>query len=138
MDISHCFSLKMRQANRVLTGHYDAYLKEQGITVAQFSIMRSLWYMKSTSQKELQEVLVLQQTTLTRNLKLLIRDGYVRTTISHEDARVNLVTLTEEGKALFLEAQKEWKKAQLNLSSQLGEDLSKQLLTVADAIIELA
>ena len=39
MKITPCFNLKMRQANRVLTNHYDAYLRSEGLTVAQFSII---------------------------------------------------------------------------------------------------
>jgi DNA-binding MarR family transcriptional regulator len=137
MRISPCLNLKLRQASRVLTNHYDGYLRELGITVTQFSIMRSLWYMKSTSQKELQEVLVLQQTTLTRNLKPLIRSGYIQTHTSPDDGRVSIVSLTEAGETLFQQARKYWKQAQDSVASKLGSDISAQLLQVADAIIEL-
>lgn len=127
----------MRQASRVLTNHYDGYLRDDGITVTQFSILRSLWYMKSTSQKDLQEVLVLQQTTLTRNLKPLIRDGYIRISPSPEDGRVKLVSLTDEGKTLFQRARKQWKKAQNHISKQLGGKLSEKITDVADSILKL-
>lgn len=137
MRITPCFNLKLRQAARVLTNHYDGYLRELGITVTQFSILRSLWYMKNTSQKELQEVLVLQQTTLTRNLKPLIRSGYIQTHTSPDDGRVSIVSLTEAGETLFQQARKYWKQAQDNVASKLGENVSAQLLQVADAIIEL-
>lgn len=137
MRITPCFNLKLRQAARVLTSHYDAYLRELGITVTQFSILRSLWHMKSTSQKELQEVLVLQQTTLTRNLKPLIRDGYIQTCNCPKDARVSLVSLTDSGEALFQQARKHWKQAQDDVTRKLGDEVSAQLLQVADAIIEL-
>lgn len=136
-NISHCYNLKMRQASRVLTNHYDGYLRDDGITVTQFSILRSLWYMKNTSQKDLQEVLVLQQTTLTHNLKPLIRDGYIQITPSTEDGRIKLVSLTPDGTILFQSARKKWKKAQNNLSNQLGDKLSEQLIMVADTIIAL-
>ncbi|NVK37827.1 MAG: winged helix-turn-helix transcriptional regulator [Gammaproteobacteria bacterium] len=138
VNITPCFNLKMRQASRILTSHYDGFLREMGITVTQFSIFRSLWYLKSTSQKNLQEILVLQQTSMTRNLKPLIRDGYIQVLPSPDDGRVKLVSLTDEGKVLFQDARKAWKKAQTILASQLGEDLSQELLHVTDAIIELA
>lgn len=137
MSVTQCYNLKLRQAGRVLTNHYDAYLRDEGLTVTQFSILRSLWYLKSTPQKQLQEVLVLQQTTLTRNLKPLIRDGYIQISPSEIDGRVKLVSLTESGKTLFQNARKKWKKAQDTLSNQLGEDMSEQLITVADAILAL-
>ena len=137
-NITPCFNLKMRQASRVLTSHYDGYLRELGITVTQFSILRSLWYLKSTSQKELQTILVLQQTSMTRNLKPLMRDGFIQISASPDDGRVKLVSLTDDGKVLFQEARKLWKKAQDKLAKQLGDDLSNQLLGVADAILEFA
>lgn len=137
MRITPCFTLKLRQAARVLTNHYDSYLRELGITVTQFSILRSLWYMKSTPQKDLQEVLVLQQTTLTRNLKPLIRSGYIQTCPCPNDGRVTLVSLTAEGEALFQEARKYWKQAQDSVTSKLGGEVSEQLLQVTDAIIDL-
>lgn len=137
MKITECYNLKMRQASRVLTNHYDAYLREEGITVTQFSVLRAIWYLKSISQKDLQEVLVLQQTTLTRNLKPLIRDGYIEITSAPDDGRIKLVSLSDSGRALFEQSRKKWKKAQDNLSKQLGGQLSEQLLSVADAIIAL-
>lgn len=137
MKITECYNLKMRQASRVLTNHYDAYLREEGITVTQFSVLRAIWYLKSISQKDLQEVLVLQQTSLTRNLKPLIRDGYIEITSSPDDGRIKLVSLSDSGRALFEQSRKKWKKAQDSLSQQLGGQLSEQLLSVADAIIAL-
>lgn len=137
MGITPCFNLKLRQANRVLTNYYDSYLKDLGLTITQFSILRSLWYMKRTSQKDLQELLVLQQTTLTRNLKPLIREGYIRTEPSPDDKRVTLVTLTEAGITLFQKARKKWQEAQEQVARHLGDDVSSRLLEVADAIIDL-
>lgn len=138
MSIEPCFNLKLRQATRVLTQHYDAYLRDEGITITQFSILRTLWYLKSAPQKELQSVLVLQQTTLTRNLKPLLRDGIIQITPSEADGRVKLVSLTADGKTLFQRARKKWQQAQARLSEDLGETLSNQLLKVADSIIQLA
>lgn len=137
MNITPCFNLKLRQADRVLTSYYDNSLRDLGITIAQFSVLRVLSMLKNPSQKELQEVLVLQQTTLTRNLKPLIRSGYVQTNPSPDDGRVTLVSLTDEGKALFNKAKVRWKQAQSGISQHLGDELSAQLLQVADAILAL-
>lgn len=136
-SITPCFNLKVRQASRVLNNHYDGYLRELGLTIAQFSILRTLFYMKQASQKDLQEVLVLQQTTLTRNLKPLMRDGFIQTSRSPDDGRITLVSLTDEGIELFRKARKQWQRAQEGVSAKLGDKLSGKLLAVADAIIKL-
>lgn len=137
MDIETCYNLKIRQANRVLTSYYDEYLRELGLKITQFSILRCLWYLKSAPQKELEKWLVLDQATLTRNLKPLIRDGYIQTQRSAEDGRITLVSLTDDGIALYKQAKKNWKKAQDNVSKKLGEDMSQKLLDVSEALLEL-
>lgn len=135
--IEPCLHLRLRQANRVLTNHYDEYLREVGITVTQFSILRALWYMKQTSQKELQKVLVLQQTTLTRNLKPLQTLGYLHTKTSEEDRRVSLVSLTDDGKTVFKRARQRWDKAQKQVVNRLGESCTHDLFHVTQAIIRM-
>lgn len=137
MSVLPCYNLKLRQADRVLTNYYDDALRETGITVAQFSILRALTYLQQPSQKALQEVLVLQQTTLTRNLKPLIRDGYISTVASPEDKRVTLVSLTSSGKALFKTAKRHWDRVQKQVEEHLGPDLTRQLLTLTDAVLQL-
>ncbi len=137
MTIIPCYNLKLRQADRVLTSYYDEALRDLSITIAQFSLLRALSYMKQTSQKELQQALVLQQTTLTRNLQPLIRSGYVQTSPSPEDGRVTLVSLTDEGKALFKQAKVRWDQAQKGIANHLGPELTEQLLNVTDAILTL-
>ena len=136
-SIEPCFNLRLRQANRVLTSHYDTYLRDLGLTIAQFSILRSLWFMKRTSQKDLQAVLVLQQTTLTRNLKLLQKSGYVQTQPGEEDRRVSVVSLTAEGRAIFKQARVRWKKAQNDVVTRLGDKNAYQLIEVAEAILSM-
>ena len=137
MKIENCFNLKIRQANRVLTSYYDEYLRDLGLKITQFSILRCLWYLKQAPQKELEKWLVLDQATLTRNLKPLIRDGYIQTHRSEEDGRITLVSLTDDGVTLYKQAQKRWKKAQENVSKKLGDDMSQKLLEVSEALLDL-
>ncbi len=137
MSIQPCFNLKLRQADRVLTSLYNAYLNDLGIKITQFSVLRSLWYMKRCSQQELERVLLVDQATLTRNLKPLIRDGYIDRVASDADRRVMLCSLTDEGKALFKQAEKRWQQAQKQVEQTLGDSGIEQLLTASRALIEM-
>ena len=137
MKIQTCFNLKLRQANRVLTNYYNEYLTDLGIKITQFSLLRSLWYMKTSSQKELEKVLVVDQATLTRNLQPLIRQGYIQTERSNKDRRVTIVSLTESGKELYHKAHEQWQKAQQSVSTKLGTDALQQLLDASDTLLEL-
>ena len=135
--VEPCFNLRLRQASRVMTSHYDGYLRDLGITIAQFSVLRALWYLKATSQKDLQGVLVLQQTTLTRNLKLLLKAGYIETQPGEEDRRVSVVSLTDDGEIIFKQARERWRQAQKEVSNHLGEAYSQQLVELTEAIIAM-
>ncbi len=137
MNIEPCFNLKLRQADRVLTSHYNSYLSECGIKVTQFSVLRSLWYMKRCSQQELEKVLLVDQATLTRSLKPLIREGYIDREPDPADRRVMLCSLSESGKALFKRAEKQWKQAQKSVEQQLGPKVIEQLLSASGALIAM-
>ncbi|MFT5593459.1 MAG: DNA-binding MarR family transcriptional regulator [Oceanicoccus sp.] len=137
MSIQPCYNLAMRQADRVLTGVYNAYLSDVGLKITQFSVLRSLRYLKACSQKELEKVLLLEQATLTRNLQPLLRDGWVKREPSSQDGRVWLISLTDEGFALYKQAEKRWQVAQKKIESILGQDTLAKLMDASEKIVTL-
>ncbi|MAZ86895.1 MAG: MarR family transcriptional regulator [Cellvibrionaceae bacterium] len=134
--IEPCLALYLRKANRVITQIYDHNMSQHGIKVTQFSILRAVNYMGEATNGTLQEALVIDQTTLSRNLKPLIRDGYLQV-MSGEDKRQKLIRLTDNGKRLFMAARKDWNRSQQAIAKELGEDMTQQLLTVSDRVVEL-
>lgn len=137
MPIEPCFNLKLRQADRVLTSHYNAHLSDLGIKITQFSVLRSLWYLKRCSQHELEKVLLVDQATLTRSLQALIREGYIDRNHDSADRRVMLCSLSDSGKALYKQAEKRWKQAQHSVEKQLGPAIIAQLLNASGALIDM-
>lgn len=134
--IEPCLALYLRKANRVITQIYDHNMSQHGIKVTQFSILRAVSYMGEASHRTLQEALVLDQTTLSRNLKPLIRDGFLNAAPG-EDRREKLITLSNSGKTLFNSAKKDWKKSQKQIAEALGEKMTHQLLEVSDNVVGL-
>lgn len=132
-----CFHLKLRQADRMLTSHYDSYLRDLGIKVTQFSILRCLHFFPEHSHKSLEKKLILNQTTLTRNLKSLVKSGYIQSKPSNSDQRVKLLSLSLEGEALYTQAVERWEQAQKSVSQKLGTELTKQLFSVSDSLVSL-
>jgi DNA-binding MarR family transcriptional regulator len=137
MSIQPCYNLAMRQADRVLTGVYNAYLSDIGLKITQFSVLRSLRYLKACSQKELEKVLLLEQATLTRNLQPLLREGWVKREPSPQDGRVWLISLTDEGFTLFKQGEKRWQAAQKKIESILGDDTLAQLMDASEKIVKM-
>ena len=137
MGKDFCFHLKLRQADRLLTSYYDAFLRDYGLKITQFSILRCLQYHTGSSHKDLEKLLILNQTTLTRNLQSLLKAGYVISEPSPEDRRIKRLRLSESGKVLYQDAVIRWKVAQDNVAVQLGEDLCSQLFDVSDSLLLL-
>jgi len=137
MPIQPCYNLAMRQADRVLTGVYNAYLSDIGLKITQFSVLRSLYYLKTCSQKELEKVLLLEQATLTRNLQPLLRNGWVKREPCVDDGRIWLISLTDDGLSLFKQAEKSWQAAQKKIEGVLGQDILMQLMDASKKIVSI-
>lgn len=131
-----CLNLHLRQATRVMNQIYDHHLANCSIKASQFAILRKLLYLQEATQKRLQEELVLEQTTLTRNLRPLLRDGYLQIRRG-ADRRQRLVSLTTQGQELCLRAESHWRLAQDDVKKRLGPELSEELLRVSRSVVEL-
>jgi len=131
-----CLYLSLRKANRVMSQIYDHYLAECGLKGGQFSILRVTKLMGQSTNKALQDILSLDQTTLSRNLKPLIRDGYMHTQ-EGDDKRVKILTLSQSGKEIYHRAEKKWALAQIEIKKKLGSDHVNMLYTLTDAVVNL-
>ena len=132
-----CINFSLRKAVRVLNRIYDQYLAEAGLTGGQFSILYVVHELDVATNKKLQSILVLDQTTLIRNLKPLLREGYLSSVPSVTDRRQKNLSLTPEGRVKFLEAKEQWFKAQQKIYKELGPELSEQLISLSDTVVKL-
>jgi len=135
-DTIACINLNLRRATRVMNRIYDGYLSDCGLKVGQFSILHAVHLLESTTSKVLQELMVLDQTTLSRNLKPLIRDDLLLA-VEGEDKRQRLLSLTAAGKKKHEEANKVWKKAQQHVKRELGEEQTELLLGLSRDVAKL-
>ena len=129
-------NLSYRKASRVISQIYDRELAEVGLKCGQFSILRAVREMRQTTNAELQELLVLEQTTLTRGLKPLIRDGYIKSEPGL-DKREKLLSLTSAGKDLYDRSDKKWQQAQDDVIRKLGRKTAERMLAMNQALVAL-
>lgn len=132
----HCLAHAIRRADRVVSQLYNAHLAPLGIRVTQFSILRALDGMGMTTASQIQDVLVMDQTTVSRALKPLIRDGYISVT-EGATKREKSLSLSKEGVKLYQQALVPWNDAQKAFRKNLGKgqddlliELSKQVVTM--------
>src|SRR5438046_9396497 len=80
-----------------VTQLYNEVLRPSSLRVTQFSILATLARMGEANLKQLADALAIDQTTLTRSLNLLERDGVVQRG-PHPDGRIKAMRLTSKGR----------------------------------------
>jgi DNA-binding MarR family transcriptional regulator len=114
-----CLATKLRQATRALTQHYDEAIADSGIRSTQFTLLIALAQAPRVPLSKLADALVMDRTTLTRNIAPLVRDGLVEEQPS-PDRRVRAYALSAKGKRALEQAMPGWRKAQARMLRALG------------------
>jgi len=115
-----CACFNLRKAARAVTQMYEAALAPTGIRATQFSVLVALAMAESAPLSRVAEWLVMDRTTLTRNLRPLARRGWVRIAPG-EDRRERTLSLTRSGRAALERALPLWQRAQAELHERLGD-----------------
>jgi DNA-binding MarR family transcriptional regulator len=126
--VSTCACFNLRKASRVITQHFDEILKPSGLLITQFTILVAVAMAKSGTINELAENLVMDRTTLTRNLKPMEREGWLKSEPGR-DQRTRLISLTPQGEMALAKALPLWKQAQDAVEDALGQQLWSALLS---------
>ena len=117
-----CLCAGTRHAARLLTRYYEEELRPANVTPAQFELLGTLSARPTLPQSELAKNLSLDQTTLSRNLKVLIGRKWVKRAPSDGDRRQAIYTLTAEGRKVWDHALPCWQRAQARMQQNLGSE----------------
>ena len=131
---SGCHCAALRRAARRATGLYDAVMAPFGIRVSQFGILVRLRRSGPSSLQALAAELVLDRTTLGRNLRALERDGYVASEADPRDGRVRRLVITEAGVRLVRRAMPAWREAQTAFEQRYGAAPAAALLEALNRV----
>ena len=97
-----CFPLYA--AARNVSNLYTPLLQPLGLTYTQYLVFLVLWEQDGITVGDIGEKLMLDNGTLSPLLKKLQQAGYIERRRSAEDERVVLITLTDKGRELQLQA----------------------------------
>jgi DNA-binding MarR family transcriptional regulator len=114
-----CTNFKLRQLLRSVARRYDAHFARAGLKGTQYSLLSAIVASEPVRPAELARAMGLDASTLTRNLRVMIEQGWVRQGPG-EDARSRRIEATAAGRAKHTEARRHWKRAQLELNATLG------------------
>jgi DNA-binding MarR family transcriptional regulator len=142
-DISStCVLMRTRLISRVITGIYDEELRPIGIGSALFTLLVVIYQMEPATRAKIGRFLHLDRSTLTRNLKVILSEGwaeevrYQTDARSRPDGRSRPIVLTKAGKDLLREAEPASRAAEAQAKALLGKDGVIAVMDIANRIIE--
>lgn len=121
----NCFAV--RQAARHVTQFYDHHLAPLDLTTSQWSLLAKLKGLGPTTINKLAAELVMDRTTLGRNILPLERDGLLEVRPSATDARAKELHLTPAGTEKLRAGVKLWAAAQDKFEAAYGAKRSSEL-----------
>ena len=133
LPILPCMCASFRRASRALTQLYDEALRPVGLRATQFTILQALSLAGEVSQGGLAQILAMDSTTLTRTLRIMGREGWIRERRG-EDRRERLLRLAKAGRHQFKRALPSWEKAQAQLGRQLGDKRWHALMKLTNEV----
>lgn len=138
--LNQCALFDVHRLSRVLTSMYNAKLRESGLTMVQFTILRNLAAMEITPITGLARALDMERTSVTRLLTPLQEGGLIGFS-AEEDRRVRNVHITKKGLAALKRSEPAWREAQEALFGAIGEpawlDLRTSLRKTLHAVREV-
>ena len=129
----NCFAV--RSAARHITQFYDQFLAPVGLRTTQFSILAKLNRLGPLTINALAKEMVMDRTTLGRNIQPLERDGLIRTEQIASDLRAKGLHLTKVGEKRLQDALSAWSRAQTQFERSFGADRSAELRALLRAVV---
>jgi DNA-binding MarR family transcriptional regulator len=129
-----CNCLAVRQAARHVTQFYDQFLAASGLRTTQFPMLAKLRRQGPMTINTLAADLVMDRTTLGRNILPLERDGLIAVEKGRRDRRSKTLRLTDAGAARFRAATKEWARAQKQFEVAFGAERTVDLRALLHAV----
>ena len=127
----------MRKSARKITQFYENSLREAGIKPTQFSILGALANTGPIQLTQLADKLLLERTSLTRNLNVLERNEWINIHPGEEDSRQRFVSLTRNGYKQLDLAIPYWQKAQKSIAKDMGQETMTGLRSTLNEMTEI-
>jgi len=121
-----CIARKILKCSRIITKIFRKYIQPFGVTYSQVSMLFLVAKKGKISQQQIADDLVLEKSTVSRNLQRLLDNEFLI-----KESRFE-ITISNKGKSLLEEIVPEWDKAMAETRDAIGaegEDALNLLLT---------
>jgi len=134
--VSDCTCFNLRKATRTVTQLFDDAMQPTGLRATQFTLLAAIASFGSVAIRELAQKLVMDRTTLTRNLKPLEAQKLVKI-VPGQDRRTRTLSLTDKGRKTLKKAMPYWERAQSEVIERLTPKRWKALLKSLDSTLRI-
>jgi DNA-binding MarR family transcriptional regulator len=129
---AECLAVRLRALNRAVTAIYDDALRPHGLRVGQLNLLVAVSRIGTARPGDLCRVLQMEKSTLSRDLQVMCRNGWLK--VPAEGRRARIIQLSPEGTALLKRVVPAWQDAQKRARKLLGDDGSRALLKTANRL----
>jgi DNA-binding MarR family transcriptional regulator len=137
MSTDSCTCSELRRAARAVTLLYDNAFRSSGLLSTQLGVLHVIYKSDSIRISHLAKELGMDRTTLTRNLSVLQRQGFIKIS-SGKDNRTRIVTITNKGRTTIAKAIPLWNDVQNKVKEQMGETLWNELMVNLSQFVKVA
>src|ERR687898_2370627 len=137
MSGGSCSCGELRRAARAITQLYDNAFKSSGLLSTQLVVLDAICNNDSIRISDLAKQQGMDRTTLTRNLSVLERQGFIKIS-SGKDHRTRIVTATQKGRSAVAKAIPLWIEVQRKVKQQMGEDVWLNLIQNLSQFVKVA
>jgi DNA-binding MarR family transcriptional regulator len=135
LGLEECNCFAVRSAARHVTQFYDQFLAPLGMRTTQFSILAKIKWRGPLTINELAKIMVMDRTTLGRNIQPLERDGLIRIEAVASDRRAKELHLTGTGEKRLQAALKAWIQAQTQFEAGVGAKRAAELRALLGSVV---
>jgi DNA-binding MarR family transcriptional regulator len=137
MSTDSCTCSELRRAARAVTLLYDNAFRSSGLLSTQLGVLHVIYKSDSIRISHLAKELGMDRTTLTRNLSVLQRQGFIKIS-SGKDSRTRIVTITNKGRTTIAKTIPLWNDVQNKVKERMGETLWNELMVNLSQFVKVA
>lgn len=130
-----CMLTRTRLIARVITNIYDQELRPFGINSPQYALLGVVAELGPASRAEIGRHNHQERSTLSRNLQIMLDEGWIEEVQSDAGGRSRPLTVTRVGRALMHEAMPAWRAGQAKAKAIMGEAGMNAVIRIADGIM---
>ena len=131
--VDGCLMSRARRLARVVTAIYEDELRDFDIKPSQLNLLVAVAKAGPVRRIDIGRATDIDPSTLTRNLSVMLANGWIKEGVEGDDGRGNPICITPNGRSLIQRVGPSWRKAQQRTRKLLGDYRAGVLLGMFDA-----